>query len=42
MTQEKKSTFLVNSLHVEVIYMFQFRNAEIAHNQQSWSDGQSW
>ena len=31
-----------NSLHAEVIYTFQFRNAEIARNQHCQSDSQSW
>ena len=29
----------LNSLHVEVIYTFQFSNAEIAHNQCCHSKG---
>ena len=31
----------LNSLYTEVIYRFQFSNAEIAHNQRCHSEGRS-
>ena len=40
--EEQAETSLNSLLHAEVIYTFQFSNAEIACNQSCHSEGQSW